>query len=36
MNSRTILDPIDGKSKAIVSRILGENVRQLVDGDAFP
>ncbi len=35
MNSRTILDPIDGKSKAIVSLILGENVLQLVDGDAF-
>ncbi len=30
MNSRTILDPIDGKSKAIVSLILGENVLQLV------
>ncbi len=35
MNSRTILSPIDGKSKAIVSLILGENVLQLVDGDAF-
>ncbi len=32
MNSRTILEPIDGKSKAIVSRILGENVLQLVEG----